>query len=176
MRCAAKRVRARPQLLSPPASQAYLHSELHKKDWVGAVGPHCDGPPLVFDMPLAPIAVAVQQRPTPSPPRETPAHSRPLPVLATAQEPAQKIHHFVIFKLPELTDHSYTFQMMAATVAKFNDLPGMQVAFTAAGAPGMNLAQTLEVLEWPDKTAGFTHCLLCIADDVRAPRSDRLVP
>ena len=97
-------------------------------------------------------------------------------MLATAQEPAQKIHHFVIFKLPELTDHSYTFQMMAATVAKFNDLPGMQVAFTAAGAPGMNLAQTLEVLEWPDKTAGFTHCLLCIADDVRAPRSDRLVP
>ena len=124
-------------LADTPALKAYLHSELHKADWVGAVGPHCSGPPLVFDIPLAPIAVA---------------------------EPDSKIHHFVIFKLPELPD-AYMPNMLA-TVSQFNELPGIQAAFMAAGAPGMNLAQTLEALAWPDKTAGFTHCLLVIADDI----------
>lgn len=34
------------------ALQAYLHSDLHTKEWVGAAKPYSDGPPIVFDSPL----------------------------------------------------------------------------------------------------------------------------
>ena len=55
---------------------------------------------------------------------------------------------------------------MQETVAKFNGLSGIQASFRGVGAPGLSLAQTCEAIDWPDKTAGNTHCLLVIADDV----------
>ena len=41
-----------------------------------------------------------------------------------------------------------------------------QASFAAAGARGMSKEQTCEALNWPDKTAGATHALTVIADDV----------
>ena len=37
-----------------PSLKAYLHSDLHKKEWVGHMKPAgAKGPPIVFDSPLA---------------------------------------------------------------------------------------------------------------------------
>jgi len=74
-----------------------------------------------------------------------------------------KIQHVVLFKLAVSAEYEPEMQ---ATIAKFCDLPGIQASFRAAGAPGLSLAQTCEALSWPDKTDGFTHCLLVVASDV----------
>jgi hypothetical protein len=79
-----------------------------------------------------------------------------------------KIQHTVLFRLPELLTRPEVEAQMQATVAKFNQLPGIVASFRAAGAPGMNFSETLAALEWPDKTDGYTHCMLIIADSVES--------
>ena len=61
--------------------------------------------------------------------------------------------------------------MMQATVVKFNAMPGITASFRAVGVPGMSLKETVAALEWPDKTDGYTHCLLVIADTTESLKS-----
>lgn len=96
--------------------------------------------------------------------------ARPLSVSAPTQadDVAGKVQHTVLFKLAVSAEYEPEMQ---ATIAKFNGLPGIRASFRAAGAPGLSLAQTCEALAWPDKTNGFTHCLLVVASDVPSLKS-----
>jgi hypothetical protein len=96
-----------------PSLKAYLHSSLHKEEWVGHMKPAgSQGPPLVFDSELALSAMA------------------------------GKIQHVVLFKLPELPGEVYErmqetvgrFNEMAGMTASFRPAgaPGMSFAETLA--------------------------------------------
>jgi len=135
-----------------PSLKAYLHSSLHKEEWVGHMKlAGAQGPPLVFDSELALSASA------------------------------GKIQHVVLFKLPMLVEQQLEelvdgvvelpapmqiYMRMQYTVRKFNGMAGMTASFRPAGAPGMSFGETLAALEWPDKANGYTHCLHAIADDM----------
>ena len=110
--------------------------------------------------------------------------------LAPAQ--AMTIQHTVLFKLPTLP--SEVEAQLQAVVVRFNELPGIkdrttcaegttsrqrpppprccaQASFRATGLPrgdgsSLSLQETTEALAWPDKTDGYTHCLLVLAADV----------
>merc|ERR1712083_543394 len=76
-----------------------------------------------------------------------------------------KIQHTVLFKLPNMPED--VEKECQATVAKFNQMDGIDASFRVAGAEGLSLADTLAAVSWPDKTDGFTHCLLVIAKDLQ---------
>merc|ERR1719231_712450 len=95
------------------------------------------GPPLVFDSPLA----------------------------LSVPDIGSKIQHTALFKLSGLPGEIE--EAMQAKVVEFNELPGIRASFRAAGSPEIpSVVDTLAALDWPDKTAGFTHILLVIADDI----------
>lgn len=81
-----------------------------------------------------------------------------------------QIQHTVLFRLPGLTsaDQMATCQHL---VTQFNDLAGIKASFAATGVPDgagrvLSLEETVAALDWPDKTTGYSHCLLVIAADV----------
>lgn len=118
--------------------RGYLHSDLHLKEWIGHMKPAgAKGPPLVFDSPLA----------------------------LSVPDIGSKIQHTALYKLSGLPGDIEA--AMQAIVVKFNGLPGIKASFREAGSPEIpSLVDTLAALDWPDKTAGFTHILLVIADDI----------
>ena len=84
----------------------------------------------------------------------------------------QAVQHTVLFKLrPMPADVEAQLQ---GVVASFNTLPGIRASFRAAGLPRADGVSTLSkeetsaVLEWPDKTDGFTHALFAVAEDAAA--------
>ena len=77
-----------------------------------------------------------------------------------------KIQHTVFFKFPEVARGGDAEAAMAAVVAKFDALPGVSASFASHGTKTLEKAAQLAALDWPDKTDGFTHCLLVVADDV----------
>eukprot|EP00325_Prymnesiales_sp_UTEX-LB-985_P032734 CAMPEP_0174731784 /NCGR_PEP_ID=MMETSP1094-20130205/58169_1 /TAXON_ID=156173 /ORGANISM="Chrysochromulina brevifilum, Strain UTEX LB 985" /LENGTH=145 /DNA_ID=CAMNT_0015934203 /DNA_START=86 /DNA_END=523 /DNA_ORIENTATION=+ len=84
----------------------------------------------------------------------------------TTMSTSDKIQHTVLFRLPQLLEKPEVEAAMQATVVKFNGMPGIAASFRSYGAPGLSAKETMKALEWPDKSDGYTHCLLVIADDV----------
>ena len=66
-------------------------------------------------------------------------------------------------------------QVLYDVVEKFNSLPGISAQFWAYGVgvermltgegPTASKEQFMAEVEWPDKTDGYTHCLLVVASD-----------
>lgn len=79
-----------------------------------------------------------------------------------------KIQHTVLFKFPELARGSEGEKALDAIVAQFDGLPGIAASFFSHGSATLEKAAQLATLEWPDRTDGYTHCLLVIADDAPA--------
>jgi hypothetical protein len=120
--------------------KAYLHSEFHKKDWMAAVGPYVKGI-VVFDSELA-----------------VPLRAR-----------AETIMHSGLFKLQDsVTDDSEVMKQLQAVVKDFNKLPGIKASFRRHGTAALNKEACLKVLDWPDKTDGFTHYLCVVCDSPAA--------
>ena len=83
---------------------------------------------------------------------------------------SQQIQHTVLFKLPGLTDAAQMAKCQDL-VTQFNSLAGIKASFAATGVPDgaggvLSLEATVAALDWPDKTTGYTHCLLVISADV----------
>ena len=80
------------------------------------------------------------------------------------------IQHTVLFKFPAI--EGIVPPELAEIVAKFGTLSGIVADFFphgAGAAPGAtNKASFLEAVSWPDKTEGYTHCLLILASDAAA--------
>ena len=76
------------------------------------------------------------------------------------------VHHTVLFKFPSIaTDVPAP---LADVVSAFNALPGIDAHFAPHGAGigvAVDKASFLESVSWPDKTEGYTHCLLVMAQD-----------
>lgn len=79
-----------------------------------------------------------------------------------------KIQHTVLFKFPELARGSDGEKTLDGIVAQFNALPGIAAGFSRHGSATLDKAAFLESVDWPDKTDGYTHCLLVVADDAAA--------
>jgi len=76
------------------------------------------------------------------------------------------VQHTVLFKFPAIA--AEVPDPIAAVLAKFNALPGIVAHFAPhgvgiGGAP--DKAGFLDLVSWPDKTEGYTHCLLVVAAD-----------
>ena len=83
---------------------------------------------------------------------------------------SQAIQHTVLFKFPGLEAGSEAARARATVallqcVVLFNELPGISAQFTAHGTATLAKHECLKALDWPDKTEGYTHCLLIVADD-----------
>lgn len=118
--------------------KAYLHSDFHLKDWMAAVKPFGKGL-IVFDNELA---------------------------AEYADFRGRQIVHPVLFKFPAI--EGQVPPDMEAVVAKFNTLPGIAAGFRPHGATGLSKPALLSALDWPDKTADYTHCLTVLATDSTA--------
>lgn len=121
-----------------PALKGYLHGEAHK-DWGPNVRP-------LFAGDLKPIVFDSD--------------------LLVTDVSAGKIQHTVFFKCDELTQENLVKAHDA--MAEINKLPGIKASFASAGVGGMSLNDTLNALDWPDKTQGFTHVLTVWCDDVES--------
>ena len=79
------------------------------------------------------------------------------------------IQHTVFFKFPSIAGEVPV--ALAEVVARFNALPGIAAQFAPHGV-GIEGATSkegfLENVSWPDKTEGYTHCLLVVAGDQAA--------
>jgi hypothetical protein len=76
------------------------------------------------------------------------------------------IQHTVFFKFEGLTDAAH-LRLLGLLMA-FNNLPGIRAQFFAHGEGiegSSGKVDFLESVSWPDKTGGFTHCLLIVAKD-----------
>jgi geranylgeranyl transferase type-1 subunit beta len=76
------------------------------------------------------------------------------------------IQHTVLFKFPSIANE--VPEPLAVVVAKFNSLPGIVAHFAPHGVGiggSADKAGFLELVAWPDKSDGFTHCLLVAASD-----------
>lgn len=125
------------------ALKAYLHSDAHLKVWIPAIKESLESI-LVFDNPLL------------------------LPHPFSVPTPSNAILHTVFFKLPKI-DASKTAALARLCNEQFNALPGITATFAVHGDHGgVEKAMLLNELDWADKTQGFTHCELLIADDVTA--------
>ena len=69
----------------------------------------------------------------------------------------------MLFKFPALVDTSAP--ELDDIVAKFNALPGIVASFRPHGMRGATKDETLAALDWPDKTAEYTHVLYVMCDD-----------
>jgi hypothetical protein len=79
------------------------------------------------------------------------------------------IQHTVFFKFPSIATEVPT--EIANVVNQFNKLPGIVAQFHphGVGISGCLSKETfLEKVSWPDKTEGYTHCLLVVASDDQA--------
>ena len=56
-------------------------------------------------------------------------------------------------------------KMQEIVTEKFSSMPGIAAQFGPAGSKTAGKAEFLASVDWPDKSAGFTHCLSVIADD-----------
>ena len=76
------------------------------------------------------------------------------------------IQHTVLFKFPSI--EGTVPAGLAEIVQKFGTLPGIVADFFPHGA-GIGGAESkasfLQAVAWPDKTEGYTHCLLIVASD-----------
>lgn len=82
-----------------------------------------------------------------------------------------KIQHTVFFKFPGLLEGSETAAAVRVVAESFNTLPGVVAQFGPAGAKGKTKEELLAEVDWPDRSGGFTHCLLVIFDDVAAAKT-----
>ena len=76
------------------------------------------------------------------------------------------VQHTVLFKFPSIATE--VPEPLSAVVARFNALPGIVAHFAPHGAGiagAADKASFLELVAWPDKSDGFTHCLLVAASD-----------
>lgn len=119
--------------------KAYLHSDLHKKEWVAVVGPYVKGI-VVFDSDLAVPLVAKEET----------------------------IIHTGLFKMPELEDGGESHKAMLQVIDQFNEIAGIEASFKRCGTAALCKDEMLAEVSWPDKTGGFTHLLCVIADDLPA--------
>ena len=82
---------------------------------------------------------------------------------------AATVLHTVLFKFPDIEGE--VPQELQSVLEKFNDLPGISAQFYPYGVGADGCASKSEFLErvsWPDKSEGYTHCLIVLATGVPA--------
>merc|ERR1712232_419637 len=80
----------------------------------------------------------------------------------------ETIMHSGLFKLPTVEDGGEVHKAIQDVIAQFNTLPGIKASFRRAGTASLDKAAFLAEVDWPDKTADFTHCLCVICDSADA--------
>ncbi|KAJ1444551.1 hypothetical protein M885DRAFT_31516 [Pelagophyceae sp. CCMP2097] len=78
------------------------------------------------------------------------------------------VQHTVLFKLEGVARGGDVETALLAVVAKFNTLSGICCSFSSHGTADKEKVAALAALDWADRTDGFTHCLMVIADDAEA--------
>ena len=71
------------------------------------------------------------------------------------------IQHTVLFKFPSI--ETLVPQELAEVVDQFNALEGIVATLKPHGTSTADKAGFLARVGWPDKTEGYTHCLLILA-------------
>jgi hypothetical protein len=83
------------------------------------------------------------------------------------------IQHTVFFKFPSIASEVPN-ELSEIVSNQFNSLPGIYAQLFPHGV-GIEESsckeEFLELVSWPDKTDGYTHCLLVIASDAKALKS-----
>jgi len=119
------------------ALKTYLHSDFHKKDWMSVIGSYVKGI-VVFDSDLA------------------------VPLEAKGDS----IIHTGLFKMPGVETGGEIHASLLKVIDMFNTIPGISASLAPCGSNGLSKSDTLAKVEWPDKTADFTHLLTVVADDL----------
>lgn len=124
------------------ALKGFLHSDAHVKVWIPAIKDNLESI-IVMDTPLI------------------------IPYPFTVPNCNEALIRIVFFKLPSV-DATETEQLARLIEKEFNAIAGITASFAACGADNLDKNQLLEALSWPDKSHGYTHCKLLVANSLDA--------
>ena len=89
-------------------------------------------------------------------------------IFGSKMEVDGKIQHTVFFKFPELGRGSDGEKAMDAVLVNFNSLEGIAASFFSHGTKELEKEAALKAVDWVDRTDGYTHCLMVVANDAAA--------